>query len=86
MSKKNKKLRIPLPAHIDLVEWLKSQGHAKTSGEARKMLEQGRVRSGANPVGRMQVKVQRGSMETVEYVPSPVVPATLRGTLYVQAP
>ena len=85
MAKRNgkRRLRRPMAAHIDLVHWLRLRGYADTAGAARKMLEEGRVRSGANPVGRMQVKVQRGQMETVEYVASPLIDASLRNTLYV---
>jgi ribosome-associated protein YbcJ (S4-like RNA binding protein) len=79
-----KRLRRPLPAYIDLIQWLKLRGHAQTTGEAKELLKAGAVRSGANPVGRIQVKVNRGNLDTVEYVPQPLVDAGLRKTLYVQ--
>jgi hypothetical protein len=44
--------RAPLPAYIDLVQYLKDRGHAQTAGQAKRMLLAGKVRVGANAVGR----------------------------------
>ena len=44
--------RHSLPAYIDLVQYLKDRRYAKTTGQAKRMLLDGKVRVGANAVGR----------------------------------
>lgn len=86
-DKKIKRLRKltanKLPAHIDLVMWLTDRRHAKTPGEARRFLEDGRVRAGDHVVGRMQVMVydEKSKQPVQRWVASPVVPADLREDL-----
>lgn len=48
--------RQPLPAYTDLVRWLKLHGYAQTTGEARKILTDGRVKSDSHIIGRAHVK------------------------------
>lgn len=90
-SRHNKRLRrvakmvsVSLPAYIDLVQWLRSHGHATSAGAARKIIAAGRVKSESHVLGKEGV---------VEYVVNgvprlmgnPRVPAHLRSSLYVTA-
>lgn len=43
--------RTPLPAYIDLIDWLKTRGHADTSGQARKLILAERVKSESHTLG-----------------------------------
>jgi hypothetical protein len=43
--------RTPLPAYIDLIEWLKDRGHAQTTGEAKKIILDGRVKADSHVLG-----------------------------------
>ena len=45
-------VRQSLPAYINLIEWLKDRRYAQTSGAAKKMLLEGKVRVDSHPVGR----------------------------------
>lgn len=76
IARLRKHLRTSLPAHIDLVMWLMDRGHAKTAGEARRMLADGRVKADSHIVGRFQTS--HGKWEA-----SPAVPAELRSRLLV---
>lgn len=71
IRKLEKALRRTPPARIDLVEWLKRHKHAQTSGEARKLLTDGRVRIGSHVVGRVEIETSSGK----EFFPVPLIPA-----------
>lgn len=43
--------REPLPARIDLVQWLMDRGHAKTKRQARELILAKRVRSDSHTLG-----------------------------------
>jgi ribosome-associated protein YbcJ (S4-like RNA binding protein) len=77
--------RSPLPVNIDLVEFLRSRGHAQTAGAARKMLTDGKVRSESHVLGRTKVKILEKGEEVEKYVATPVVSAEYRDTLTVLA-
>jgi hypothetical protein len=48
--------RRPLPTYIDLIDWLKLRGYATTTGQAVKLLLDGKVRSDSHVIGREQIK------------------------------
>lgn len=70
--------RRPLPSWIDLVWWLKSNRHADTTGQAIKLMLDGKVRLESHIVGRERVeRVVRG--QTVEqWEPVTRIPGHLR--------
>jgi hypothetical protein len=94
-----KMLRRELPAYIDLVQWLKDRRYAQTTGQAEKMILDGRVRSESHKLGigkglrvkkGTEIKILRGgSVEESDWEEVPVVnrhvPAKLRGTINVVA-
>ena len=51
LNRLRKATRVPLPAHFDLVDWLKDRRHAQTTGEANRLILAGRVRNGSHVVG-----------------------------------
>lgn len=79
--------RTPLPRLFDPVEWLKSRRHAQTTGEALKIILEGRLRSGSHIVGRhtMQVLDAAGKPEDKDFVLQ-AVPVALRDQLIVLPP
>jgi hypothetical protein len=96
-NKLRKVLRAELPAYIDLVEYLKTRGHAQTTGEAEKIILAGRVRSESHKLGITQqeqpkrharIKARVGLLLTADdYETTDVVqrrvPAKLRDTIQV---
>ena len=70
-----KAMRPGTVTYIDLVQWLMDRRYAQTKGGARKLLIDGRVKSESHVIGRAKF----GS----EFVPTPLVPAGLRGTIRV---
>ena len=75
--------RTPLPAWIDLVYWLKSRGYADTTGQALRMMLDGKVRSESHVVGRERVGRIIQGQEVEQWEPVYRVPAKLRDTLHV---
>jgi hypothetical protein len=71
------------PAYIDLVDYLKVQGHAQTSGAARKLIAAGKVRSESHPLGREEIE-EFTFMGTKRLTGRPRVPASLRDTIVVK--
>lgn len=71
--------RQPLPAYINLIEWLQDHRHAQTAGAARKLLLAGRVKVDSHPVGRMPVP--GGSSD--EFLLSPYTAAENRSRIMV---
>lgn len=79
--------RHPLPAYIDLVKWLKTHGHAQTTGEARKLILAGRVKSNANAIGLIRnvpVRQADGSIKKQD-VMDPAVPVEAAVNITVAA-
>lgn len=88
-----KLLRTPTETFIDPVQWLKDRGHAQTSGEARRLVLDGRLKSESHTVGIQQVRKineagthyvrdpKTGEFEMEDAVA--LVPARLRSTLRV---
>lgn len=76
-----------LPAKIDLVHWLKLHGHAQTSGEARRLLLSGRVKSESHPLGVRIVDIfnDDGKLDHKQKVLDQFVPAKLRSTIRVES-
>jgi hypothetical protein len=72
--------RRPLPARIDLIQWLMDRKHAQTKREADLLLRSGHVRSESHIVGRVQADVNGLTM----WVAQPLVDASLRKTLRFQ--
>jgi hypothetical protein len=93
--------RRPLPAYIDLVQYLQDRGHAQTAGQAKRMLLDGKVRVGANAVGRradptakpvpvsqhpQRLLAHRQHPDIVKgFVLDPLVKSSLRGEITVRA-
>ena len=75
-----KALRRTPPAYIDLIQWLKLRGHAQTTGEAKRLLTDGKVRSNSHPVGRTRIQVTE---DDHIWLPDRFVPARLRDSLIV---
>lgn len=77
--------RTPLPAYIELIDWLKFHRHADTTGQAIKLLVDGRVRSESHVIGREKVTVldSKTDKQIERWVPTSRVPASLRDTLHV---
>jgi hypothetical protein len=46
-----KALRAEHPAYIDLIRWLKDRRYARSTGEAKKLILDGRVRSESHKLG-----------------------------------
>lgn len=80
-----KQVRQPLPAHIDLVQWLIDRGHAQTRGDARKIILAKRVKTESHVLGVKTVPVIQKDGKSVanEDVVAPYVPATLRKKIEV---
>ncbi len=76
-----KLMRRTPPAFIDLVQWLKLRGHARTTGAAYRLMAEGKVLSGDHVIGRERV-VHEGE---VGWLPSPRVEARHRDHLRVAA-
>lgn len=76
-----------LPAKIDLVHWLKLHRYAQTSGEARRLLLSGRVKSESHPLGVRIVEIfnEDGTLDRKQRVLDQFVPASLRPTIRVDA-
>lgn len=70
LNKLRRALRLALPVHFDLVDWLKMRRHAQTTGEANRLILDGRVRNGSHRIGVEKMPVMRpdGEMDTVEVV------------------
>lgn len=78
--------RKPLPAYIDLIAYLKLHRFAQTTGQARKLLIDGKVKAESHTIGRVQVPVQTpdGKVE-LEWRAERLVPAELREQIRVAA-
>jgi hypothetical protein len=77
--------RRPLPAWIDLVQWLKFHRHAYTTGQALRLLLDGKVKSESHVVGRERVERIINGQTVEQWEPVTRVPAKLRNTLRVEA-
>lgn len=79
--------RRPLPAYIDLVQWLLDHGHARTKKQAREIILADRVMANSHTlgVGQQPYRTADGKIKTRKAV-LPHVPASLRGDLIVKAP
>jgi len=79
-----KALRPGVPAYLDLVEWLmdhyRPAPHRRlTKKQARQMLLDGRVRVGANRVGRLEIEL----LGNKKWVVDPLLPTKFRNELLV---
>lgn len=76
--------RKPLPAYIDLVQWLIDHGHAKTKKAARDIILADRVKANSHTlgVGEQPYLTADNKIKTRKVV-FPHVPADLRGDLIV---
>lgn len=82
-ARMRKALRPGLDRHIDLVDYLITRRYAQTKGAARKMLEDGKVRSESHVLGRQEIKLLDGEEVVTKYVAAPIVPARYRESLTV---
>lgn len=79
--------RTPLPAFIDLINWVKDHSDATTNQQAIKLILAGKVKSESHTIGiaeETRLDVTGTKTEKVKVV-TPRVPATLRDTLQVTA-
>ena len=77
-NKLRKALRPGIPVYLDLVEWLVDH-HKVTKKQARQMLLDGKVRVGANRVGRLEIEV----LGQKRWVVDPMLPAKFRNEILV---
>jgi ribosome-associated protein YbcJ (S4-like RNA binding protein) len=49
--------RTPLTRYIDLVQWLKDRRYAQTTGEAERLMTDGKVKTDAHIIGRERVSM-----------------------------
>lgn len=93
-NRMRKSFRATPKTYIDLIDWLKTRGHAQTTGQAKQILLDGRVKSESHVLGRektlMPVELtiaQRVAGVTPKmeerFVVAPLVDARLRSTLRV---
>lgn len=80
VARLRKLLRRTPPARINLVEWLKDRRYARTTGEAHRLLLDGKVKSESHPVGTAFEYDKEGRRHKVV---APLVSAELRKTLQV---
>ena len=80
VARLRKALRRTPDSYIDLVHWLKSRGHARTTGEALRLMKDGKVRADSHPVGRTRIQLTE---EDHTWLPIRFVPAGLRDSLIV---
>lgn len=65
---------------IDLVQWLKDRGHAQTTGQAERLILDGRVRSESHPLGRMHTPTLS---DPDKHIVMRLVSASVRDTIEV---
>lgn len=84
LNRLRKSTRHKLPAHFDLVQWLKDRNHAQTTGEAERLILAGRVRSGSHKIGVFEVDQQQldGSVKKVPTILT-ILPTDLKKDLIV---
>ena len=68
-------MKDPPVASIDLIKYLKDRGYAKTSGEARELLELGNVMADSHPLGQRELMTNPHAR--------PMAPAGLRDRIRV---
>ena len=68
------------PAYIDLIHWLKFNGYAQTTGEAKRLIMEDRVMSESHVVGKGTAR-DEGDVPVI--VLDPYISADLRYTLQV---
>lgn len=92
-----KMLRRDIPAFIDLIEWLKVRGYAQTTGQAERLILDGKVKSESHKLGiargqklkssaRIKAalgrRIREEDFDEVDVVQR-YVPAKVRGTIQV---
>lgn len=70
--------RRPLPAWIDLVWWLKSNRYASTTGQAIRLMLDGKVRMESHVVGRERVERFVDGQTVEQWEPVTRIPGRLR--------
>jgi ribosome-associated protein YbcJ (S4-like RNA binding protein) len=88
--------RRSLPAFIDLIQYLKSRNYADTTGQAVRLLVDGKVRVDSHIIGRERAravvgrvvigdKVVNAGKEIERWEPRVYVPASMRASIQVTA-
>ena len=77
--------RRPLPAFIDLIDYLKLHRYADTTGQAIRLLVDGKVKSESHVIGREKRIFLKDDKQHERWEPAPRVPARLRGSITVEA-
>ena len=70
------------PASLDLIDWLKTRGHAQTTGEAVRMLIDGKVSVDSHVVGRLEYF--DAVKDEDAYAIAPLIGAHHRGNIVVR--
>jgi hypothetical protein len=70
--------RRPLPAYVDLVWWLRSRRHADTTGQAIRLLLEGKVKLESHVVGRERVSRIVAGQTVEQWEPVTRIPGHLR--------
>ena len=80
-----KMMRVTLPTHFDLVDYLKLHRHAQTTGEANRLILGGKVRNGSHTIGIEKVMVgeDANGVPQFEEVVKRVQPAKYKNGLIV---
>lgn len=88
-DKKLRKLRralrhagAPAPT-LDLIDWLKTRGHAQTTGEAVRLLLDGKVMVESHVVGRVEY-MDATRPDNTAYAVAPIIGAQHRSDIVVQ--
>ena len=77
--------RTPLPAYIDLIDWLKTRRYADTTGQAIRLLVDGKVKSESHVIGREKRVFFKDDKQHERWEPAPRVPSYMRATITVDA-
>lgn len=88
IAKLRKLMRQTPQGSIDLVTWLKDRRYAQTSGDAKRLLIDGKVFKGKTAIGRNRAFVQGPDPTkepTLQWTAAPMVPASWRKKITVDA-
>lgn len=78
LRKLRKAFRRQLPRYIDIIYWLKTRGYANTSGEAKQLILDGRLRSESHTIGIVQDPTTIDERDVVERLQPAFIKDTLR--------
>lgn len=86
LKRLRKAQRRSLPRYFDIIDWLKMRRHAQTTGEAKRLILDGRLRSGSHTVGIVEIDVPQADGSVLkEPTVARVQPVVFRDELIVLA-